>query len=64
MYFMPKKNIFLWNSKSRRVSRDHLSPLEMKSEPGFVILGEFHYMDMYFKVNHPHQFPHATRPLF
>jgi hypothetical protein len=31
----------------------------MKSEPGFVILGRFHYKDMCFKVDHPHQFPNA-----
>jgi hypothetical protein len=60
MYFMPKNNIFLWHSKSRWVPRGPLSPLIMKSESGFVILGQFHYMDMCFKVDLPHQFPNAT----
>jgi hypothetical protein len=31
----------------------------MKSEPGFVIFGQF-----CFKVDNPHLFPNATRPLF
>jgi hypothetical protein len=52
------------NSKSRWVPRGPLSLLKMTSEPGFVILGQFHYIYMCFKVDHPHQFPNATQPLF
>jgi hypothetical protein len=59
-----RQNGFLVNSKSRRVPGGPLSPLKMKSEPGPVIVGQFHYMDMCFKVDHPHQLPNATRPLF
>jgi hypothetical protein len=61
---MPKKQFLLWNSYSRRVPRGLLSYLKIKSEPVFVILGQFHYMDMCFKVDHPTQFPNATRTLF
>jgi hypothetical protein len=61
---MPKKKFFCGTLDPVESRGVPLSPLKMKSEPGFVIFGQFHYIGMCFKVDHPHQFPNATRPLF